>query len=158
MTGGLRPVSLSWCQVPWDLRPLLFFNWTLAVIVHMQHPLWREDGSIIYNCCWPSPAQSFSGLIPAGLITIFYCLRFKIPSTWKVRSPYLYPRGRPWPNYIPRHWVPFSSPPTTRRATVEVFEPASTGGTDSLTKLSQSQSYVTTDGQSASLYWNKAPI
>jgi hypothetical protein len=26
----------------------------------------------------------------------------------------------------PRHWVPFSSPPTTRRATVEVFDPAST--------------------------------
>jgi hypothetical protein len=26
----------------------------------------------------------------------------------------------------PRHWVPFSSPPTTRRSTVEAFEPAST--------------------------------
>jgi hypothetical protein len=26
----------------------------------------------------------------------------------------------------PRHWDPFSSPPTTRRATVEVFDPAST--------------------------------
>jgi hypothetical protein len=26
----------------------------------------------------------------------------------------------------PRHWVPFSSPPTTRRATVVVFNPAST--------------------------------
>jgi hypothetical protein len=26
----------------------------------------------------------------------------------------------------PRHWIPFSSPPTTRRATVEVFDPAST--------------------------------
>jgi hypothetical protein len=26
----------------------------------------------------------------------------------------------------PRHWVPFSSPPTTRRAPVEVFNPAST--------------------------------
>jgi hypothetical protein len=26
----------------------------------------------------------------------------------------------------PRHWIPFSSSPTTRRATVEVFDPAST--------------------------------
>jgi hypothetical protein len=26
----------------------------------------------------------------------------------------------------PRHWVPFSSPPTTHRVTVEVFDPAST--------------------------------
>jgi hypothetical protein len=28
-------------------------------------------------------------------------------------------------NYTPRHWVPFSSPSTTRRATVEVFDPTS---------------------------------
>jgi hypothetical protein len=27
-----------------------------------------------------------------------------------------------------RHWVPFSSPPTTRRATMKVFDPASTRG------------------------------
>jgi hypothetical protein len=30
-----------------------------------------------------------------------------------------------WPSYTPRHWVPFSSLSTTRRATVEVFWPAS---------------------------------
>jgi hypothetical protein len=36
------------------------------------------------------------------------------------------PSGTGWLSYTPRHWVPFSSPPTTRRATVEVFEPAST--------------------------------
>jgi hypothetical protein len=32
----------------------------------------------------------------------------------------------------PRNRVPFSSPPTTRRATLEVFEPASTRGTASV--------------------------
>jgi hypothetical protein len=37
---------------------------------------------------------------------------------------YLYPPGTERPSYIPRYWLPFSSPPTTRRATVEVFEPA----------------------------------
>jgi hypothetical protein len=31
-----------------------------------------------------------------------------------------------WPGYTPRHWIPFSSLPTIRRATVEVFDPAST--------------------------------
>jgi hypothetical protein len=38
------------------------------------------------------------------------------------------PRNRVarWPIYTPRHWIPFSSPPTTFRATVEVFESAST--------------------------------
>jgi hypothetical protein len=39
----------------------------------------------------------------------------------KPRFPYLYPPGTGWPNYIPRHWVPFPSPSTTRRATVEVI-------------------------------------
>jgi hypothetical protein len=45
--------------------------------------------------------------------------------------PYLYPPETGWPSYIPRHWVPFWSPPTTCRATVEVFEPASTRGATS---------------------------
>jgi hypothetical protein len=39
--------------------------------------------------------------------------------------------------------VPFSSPPTTSRATVEVFEPASTR--DALESESESESYITSD-------------
>jgi hypothetical protein len=31
-----------------------------------------------YNCCWSSPAQSFSDPSPVELATIFYCLRFEI--------------------------------------------------------------------------------
>jgi hypothetical protein len=53
-------------------------------------------------------------------------LRFQTHPTWRTRSPYLYPPGTGWPGYTPRHWVPFSSPPITRRATVEVCDPAST--------------------------------
>jgi hypothetical protein len=34
--------------------------------------VWREDG-----CCWPLPAQSFSGPSPLGLETIFYCPTFE---------------------------------------------------------------------------------
>jgi hypothetical protein len=30
-----------------------------------------------------------------------------------------------WPSYTSKHWIPFSITPTTRRATVEVFEPVS---------------------------------
>jgi hypothetical protein len=88
----------------------------------MQHPLWREDGSLIYIYCWPSPAQSFSGPSPTGLITIF-CCQIRQSPTWRARSPCLYPPGRVGSTYIPRHWVSFSLPPTTRRATVEIFEP-----------------------------------
>jgi hypothetical protein len=36
-----------------------------------------EGGSIVYNCCWPSPAQSFSGANPVRLVAIFYCLRYE---------------------------------------------------------------------------------
>jgi hypothetical protein len=39
--------------------------------------LWREDGSIVHNYCWPLPAQSFSGPSTVELLTIFYCLRFE---------------------------------------------------------------------------------
>jgi hypothetical protein len=79
------------------------------------------------HCCWPSPAQSFSGPIFAGLMTIFYCLRFDTPPNWSGRTPHLYPPGARCPSYTPRQWV-FSSPPMTPRATVEVFEPAATWG------------------------------
>jgi hypothetical protein len=84
--------------------------------VDLGRSLWWENRSVVYSCCWSLPAQSFLGLSPAGLVTIFYCLRFETPSTWRATSPY--PPGTGWPSYTPRHWVPFSSPPTTRRATV----------------------------------------
>jgi hypothetical protein len=45
--------------------------------VDFGRPLWREDRSVVYNCCGSSPAQSFSGPSPVGLVAIFFCLRFK---------------------------------------------------------------------------------
>jgi hypothetical protein len=67
-----------------------------------------------------------------GTMTIFYWLRFDTHPTWRVRFPYLYHTGTGWPNYTSRHCVPCSSPPTSRRATVEVFELASTRGSGRL--------------------------
>jgi hypothetical protein len=43
----------------------------------MGRSLWLEDGSVFCICCWPLPAQSFSGPSPLVLATIFYCLRFE---------------------------------------------------------------------------------
>jgi hypothetical protein len=37
-------------------------------------PLSREDGFAVYNFCWPSPAQSFTGPTRG---TMFCCLRFE---------------------------------------------------------------------------------
>jgi hypothetical protein len=124
--------------------------------VDVGRPLWREDGSSVYNCCWSSPAQSFSGPSPSGLMTIFYCLRFETAPTWRAMYPYLFPPGIGRPSYTPRYWVAFSSPLTARRATMEVFAPASTRAwTDC---QSQSQSYFTTGGLRAiSSSWRQAP-
>jgi hypothetical protein len=45
-----RQISLSWRQTPWGSRSeISFCNWTLAVIILMQHPLWREDGFVSYE-------------------------------------------------------------------------------------------------------------
>jgi hypothetical protein len=43
----------------------------------------------------------------------------------EARSPFISP-GTGWPSYTPRHWVPFSSSLTARRAAVEVFQPSFT--------------------------------
>jgi hypothetical protein len=56
-------------------------------------------------------------------MTTFHCLRFATPSETG------------WPSYTPRQWVPFSSPPTTRRATVEVFDHSSAQDDDSIFKV-----------------------
>jgi hypothetical protein len=58
--------------------------------------LWREDGSVVYNSCWPSPEQSFLGPSPEGLMTIFHCIGFKTLSTLRAGWPYLHPPGRGW--------------------------------------------------------------
>jgi hypothetical protein len=54
--------------------------------------------------------------------------------TCKARSLYLYPPGTGWPSCTLRHRVPFSSPPTTRRATMNIYEPASTRVTSNCPK------------------------
>jgi hypothetical protein len=84
----------------------------------------------------------------------YYCLRFETPPTWRPRSPYLYPTGTGWPCYTPgtefsfrrllwlaglRWWYSIR-PPNGMVQTIE------------------SESYVTTEGQSANLSWNKASI
>jgi hypothetical protein len=88
--------------------------------------LWREDGSLVYNCCWPLSAQSFSGLSPVGVAT-------------KIRD---FPFRR-LVRLAGLRWR-YSTPPPHGILVVQ--------------SQSQSQSYVKTDGQSASLSWNKAPI
>jgi hypothetical protein len=102
-------------------RYLLLFD--SCGLVFVGRPLWREDGSVICTCCWPLPAQSFSG-----------------------------PSSRPYFT-LSNMRLSFSSPPTTRRVTVEVFDPASTR----VYWLNQSQSHIATDSQSVSKSWCRTP-
>jgi hypothetical protein len=73
---------------------------------------------VVYNCCWFSQTQPFSCLSPAGLMTIFYCLRFDTPPSLSARTPYLYHPGTGWSSYTSRLWVPLSP----------IFELAATRG------------------------------
>jgi hypothetical protein len=100
------------------------------VLVSVGRPLWREDGSVFCTCPWPLPAQPFSGPSLLGLATVFYCLRFE--TSHFVASYDLRGHGG---GIRPR---------------------LHTG--DSLCLSVESESNVTTEGQSASLSWYKAPI
>jgi hypothetical protein len=71
-----RPVCLGIKHPFWALTRSLLLS-DICLFVHVGRSLWREEGSVVYNCCWPSPAQSFSGQRPVGLVTIFYCLSFE---------------------------------------------------------------------------------
>jgi hypothetical protein len=77
VTTGGKSASLSWNKAAiWGLRPDFYYCQTIAGLLMGRSP-WREDGSVVYNCCWPSPAQSFSDPSPVGLMIVFYCLRFE---------------------------------------------------------------------------------
>jgi hypothetical protein len=54
---------------------------------------------VVRSCSLAPPGYSFSDLIHAGLITIFYFLDFEISLAHKARFPCLFPTGTAWPSY-----------------------------------------------------------
>jgi hypothetical protein len=100
-----RPVSLSVKAHMGPKTRFLLLSDTCE-FVEVGRPLWREDGSVICNCWWSSPAQLFSVPSPAGLITIFYCLGFETPPTCRASAPYIY-------IYIPEQQGGLVIPPGT---------------------------------------------
>jgi hypothetical protein len=69
-TDVSRPACLG-------LRTAFYYCQDSCGFVDTGRYLWREDGCVVYNFCWTSSAQSFSGSNPVGLVTIFYCLRLE---------------------------------------------------------------------------------
>jgi hypothetical protein len=105
---------------------------------------------LVYNCCWLSPAQSFSSPSPAGPFTIFYCLRFETPPTWMAWSLHLYPLGTGCPVITPGtgfHFHLFLRP-AGLRWTYSNPPPSGEPKTQS-----QIQRHIATDGQSISKFW-----
>jgi hypothetical protein len=76
MTNG-QSASLSWNKAPTGGYDQIFITVRQFWFVDVGRSLWREDGSVVYNCRWTSPVQSFSGPSVMGLVTILYCLGFE---------------------------------------------------------------------------------
>jgi hypothetical protein len=71
-----RPVCLG-IKHPSGTYDQIFVIVRQLLVCWCGRSLWREDGSVVYNCSWPLPVQTFSGPTPMGLVTIIYCLRFE---------------------------------------------------------------------------------
>jgi hypothetical protein len=130
LTTDGQSTSLSRFQASiWGTRPILLFSSTEIInscgFLIVRHLLWRKDGCYLL-------VQLFLGFASAGCsraealqnLWQYSAVSHETPPTWMARSPYLYPPDTEWPSYIPGHWVLFSSPLTTRRATVEVCNPS----------------------------------
>jgi hypothetical protein len=81
-TNG-QSASLSWCRAPiWSHWPDFCFLSDDYGFLDVGHPLWWENGSVIYlyNCFWALPEQSLLGRSPTELTTIFYCLIWDSPN------------------------------------------------------------------------------
>jgi hypothetical protein len=131
-------LRVSWCGTPSLTR-----GWVCNLLEQLLLGLARA--------VTPGPS-------PAKLATIVYCL-IETPPTWRARSPYLCP---------PRNKVAQLYPRALGSLFVSSYDSQGCGG-GILTHLhtrfwtsnsytSQSQSYLTTDSQSASLSWCQATI
>jgi hypothetical protein len=130
VTTDGQSASLSWNKAPiWGLRPDLYYCWTVAGLL-MWGALSVERTGLPFTIASGPPQCSHS---------------------W-VRVP-----RYSWPYFtVSDSRPPFSSPPTTRRATVEVFDPSSTRAITLLKVKVKVMLRPTV--QSASWSWNKVPI
>jgi hypothetical protein len=94
----------------------------------MGRPLWRRRVCLLYMLlALASVVFLESESLGIRVHILLSQIRDPIP-TWRAKSPYSYPPWTGCTSYTPGHWFPFSSLPSTLRATMEVFELASTHG------------------------------
>jgi hypothetical protein len=96
VTTDSQSASLSWCQAPiWGLRPDSYYCQTVADLL-----------------VWGALSDERTGLPFTIAVDPRQCSHSRIWVPWYSRSYFTVSDSR----------LPFSSPPTTRRATVEVFD------------------------------------
>jgi hypothetical protein len=126
-TDGLPPISSSWRQSPWGSLPE--FSFQLNTCGHSAY----VTSSLTRG--WVCRLQMLLALASAVILGsesrgthnhIFCCLRFETPKPGGPGPLTYIPQEQSGPVINPGTVFLISSPPTTRRATVEVFEPAST--------------------------------
>jgi hypothetical protein len=146
MTGGLLPISLSWRKAPWDPRPEISFpNWTLVLLRNiLSDERIKGHGNPLR---WPCDT-----LYPQKLAMTNLCKsksKSKI-TLWLTVSQSVSLGVEPHLGLMTRYLLLYDS-----YGLVFVGHPL---WWETNLCQSQSQSYVTTYGQSASLSWCQAPI
>jgi hypothetical protein len=118
----------------------------------LGHPLWREDGSVIYsyNKFWALPEQSLLGPSLAELDNHILLSHLRHPQPrWPNSCTYI--PGTVWPVIPLGTGFPF-------RHLLRLIGLWQRYSPINLTRLSQRQSQITTDSQLARLSWFQAPI
>jgi hypothetical protein len=91
----------------------------------MGPPLWQEDGSVIYSCCWASPAV-FLRSESRGAHDHILLSQFGSPPAWRARFSYIFTPGTGWLSYTSGHCISLMLPLMIHKAIVKVFWPTST--------------------------------
>jgi hypothetical protein len=88
---------------------------------------WFVDVELSFTVAAGPRQRSHSGVrIPRDLLPYLTVSNSRLPQPGGSGPRIPNPQEQGGPFYTLRHWLPFSSPPTTRRATVEVFKPVCT--------------------------------
>jgi hypothetical protein len=115
-----QSASLSWCQV--TIRALDQFFFLLEIVFRQLRVCYFVAPSLARGqVCNLLLLLVLASAVPRDSRPYSIVPILETPPTWRARSQYLNPPGTGWPRYTPGHWVPFPSPLTTRRATVELF-------------------------------------
>jgi hypothetical protein len=124
MTGGLSPISLSWHHAPSD-------SWHSNFTFQLNTCGYSPYATSFLTRGWVCRSQLLLGLASTVILrsesreTHYHILLSQIRDSPNLDDQvhiFISPLNR-WAGYIPRHWVPFLLPPTTHRATVEVYDP-----------------------------------